>query len=153
MRAALPFVRSSKAQAYDRNLRACLSAGLKEVVSKFPTVEWENVGVHAFLVRGTWPFLRLVNIGGIRLSGTPSMTRPVWRRGKGVVGIAWREEKFVAVDWESFYTTANRLGPEAWRHHPDKYGLPAVAGQAGEPRVETLSGMRAWLGGSAGTVQ
>lgn len=114
-RAALVSLQAESVRAYERDVRAHLSEALVEVGSKFSTADLKQIGVHAFRVRGMWVFARLVNIGGLRLGKGPSMYRPRWRRGKGVVGRAWADGKTVAVDWSEVYTRANAQGPAKWR--------------------------------------
>jgi hypothetical protein len=122
--AALPSLQAKRVREYEQNVRATLSAGLCEVVNKFG-VSWEEVGVHAFLIRGLPHFRRLVNVGGIRLGAKPSMTAPIWRPQKGVVGVSWDKDCIVAVDWQSFYKTHNGAGKAAWKKLSveDRYGL------------------------------
>jgi len=114
LRISLPSIQARRVREYEQNIRSTLSSGLREVVDKF-SLDWEEVGVHAFLVRGIRPFRRLVNVGGVRLSAKPSMTRPLWRPGKGVVGEAFRAGTPQPIDWEAFYAVANSAGRSAWR--------------------------------------
>ncbi len=122
--AALPSLQAKAVREYEQNIRATLSAGLCEVVNKFG-VPWEEVGVHAFLIRGLPRFRRLVNVGGIRLGAKPSMTAPVWRPGKGVIGVSWDDDRIVAVNWNTFFRTHNSAGKTRWKSldPKDRYGL------------------------------
>ena len=126
VRVSLPSIQARKVREYEQNIRSALNAGVKEVVNKFP-VDWEDVGVHAFLARGLPPFRRLVNVGGIRLSAKPSMTRPVWHPGKGVVGQAFRLQTPHAENWEAYFQNANSAGRSTWNHHAKWYQLPFPA--------------------------
>lgn len=125
IRVALPSIQAARVQKYEQNLRADLIAGLREVREKFDGTPWEDIGIHAFLIRGSWPLERLVSIGCVRLSATPFMIRPDWRRGKGVIGRAWQDRSFVAVNWRRFYGISARAGRKAWgrRTHRSRYGL------------------------------
>ncbi|MEV8504463.1 hypothetical protein AB0368_06475 [Actinoplanes sp. NPDC051475] len=120
LRLSLPSIQARKVREYEQNIRSTLSSGVREVVDKF-SLSWEDVGVHAFLIRGFWPFRRLVNVGGVRLSAKPSMTRPIWRPGKGVVGEAFRTATPLPTDWEAFYAAANSAGRSAWRAQGEWY--------------------------------
>lgn len=110
----LAAAQSASVREFERSVRSCLSEAFLEVRAEFPAAQPTEIGVHAFRIRGVWPFRRLVNIGGIRLGADPSMTRPVWKKGRGVVGRAWRERRFVAEDWEAVYAAADTAGASAW---------------------------------------
>ncbi len=104
---------AARVRDYERNIRAVLGAGLSLVVTETGCA-WDSIGVHVFRSRYPWRLCLLVNIGGIRLGSKPSMQWPMWKPGKGVVGKAWSTGSHVAVDWRSFYTSANLAGRAAW---------------------------------------
>ena len=68
----------------------------------YPT---STVGVHAFRIVGG-PRKCLVNVGSLRLDHYPCMDSPAWRKGVGVVGMAWKKKDNLIVDWEA-YVAAN----------------------------------------------
>ena len=53
VRATVGLVQLRKIRAYERDMRAVLSAALTILVKKF-SPPWERVGVHAFQLRGVW---------------------------------------------------------------------------------------------------
>jgi hypothetical protein len=90
----------------------------------------DQVGVHVFYARGhslpiPWAAGRLVLVGRLRIGGKPSMHRPRWSRGKGIVGRAWQNGKYVAEDWEAVRRLGETMDQEKWNALPDdeRYGM------------------------------
>jgi hypothetical protein len=113
-----------KVRSYERDIRALLSATLLSYVDEYKA-PWDQVGVHAFLLKRSMFRRFLVNIGGIRLGSKPSMDSPPWRPGKGVVGLAFENRCPILEDWEQFFSQAMAEGPQFWerRSQRQRYSL------------------------------
>jgi hypothetical protein len=103
VRNAVLSIQSDAVRAYEREIRGHLSEAMLSTKDKFPQADLMLVGVHAFRIRGIPPFRRLVNVGSLRLGTFPTLASPKWRRGKGVVGLAWESEHTIVEDWEVFF--------------------------------------------------
>lgn len=115
---------AESAYKYHKNIQASLSAALVEVTENTKS-SWREVGVHAFWIRKSVLGRRLVNIGGVRLGATPSMDRPAWKRGKGVIGRAWSIEDKATANWREFHEINRALGKEEWnkKEHEFRFGM------------------------------
>jgi hypothetical protein len=111
-------LRADAAAEYDRNVLAVLHAAIKATGEQFG-IAWDKIGVHVFLAQRRVGRLRLVKIAGARMSSEPSLIRSDWRPGKGIVGIAWRNERLEAVDWQRFVSRARAAKKEGWCGLPE----------------------------------
>jgi hypothetical protein len=114
----------SRVSQYESDIHVILSVGLCQTAQKL-SIQWDQIGVHAFLARGPRWRRRLVNIGGLRIGSRPTMSGPDWRRGKGVVGRAWEEQKPVKEEWQTYAEAHLSDGKAAWSQKPavERYGL------------------------------
>jgi hypothetical protein len=113
-------------RAFETGLEAATSTTLlrlREVLG----VGVEHIGVHVFLIsgfhlRGKWTFGHLVLVGRLRVGANPSMHRPRWSPGKGIVGRACLRNKYVAEDWQGAYGGLDQEGWEALSEEK-RYGM------------------------------
>lgn len=76
----------------ERAVRGPLALSFKRLHEE-TKIPFEELGLHAYFVRGWWPFRHLVCVGRLRLATrNPSGVR--WTRGKGVIGEAWARREF-----------------------------------------------------------
>jgi hypothetical protein len=105
---------------YESDTSAAMAATMM-LAAEFLKVPVDRVGVHIFLVDGIavrrrWLAARLVLVSRLRIGSSPTMHRPRWSIGKGVVGRAWLERSFVCEDWRTIYTEALAAEPDVWRY-------------------------------------
>jgi hypothetical protein len=118
------YVNSPKAiRAYEQDVRAILSGGLKEVCSA-TGADYNQVGIHLFRIGGI-VFKRLVNVGSLRLQSGPNMLDPCWTKGMGVVGKSWKTNAYLAVDWEEYFNRWESQGARRFRqqNRDDRFRL------------------------------
>jgi hypothetical protein len=120
---------ADRVRRFEAEIHAGTAATLQGVANKLG-VDLDKVGVHVFLVsgisfQGRWWFSRLVHVGRLRIGAKPSMHRPRWSIGKGVVGRAWQANAYVAEDWRTVYDRGQTLGRDAWNALPpdDRYQM------------------------------
>lgn len=116
-------------RAFEAEMEAATAATLMRVIAHLG-LGVDQVGVHVFLARGLffrgrWIFGRLVLVGRLRIGARPSMHRPRWSPGKGILGRAWRHGTYVAEDWEAIRLRGEALGREKWVGLPadERYGM------------------------------
>lgn len=106
----------ARIRAYEQNVRGTLDTGL-QAIRNSTGVEFDQVGIHFFRIGGVLG-RRMVNIGSLRIKPEPSMIDPIWTKGKGVVGQAWKQDHFLAVDWEDCFDRWNLLGRQSFKKLP-----------------------------------
>jgi hypothetical protein len=112
---------SSPDAALQKDLTVLLTTALFRI-ARFTAIHPEDLGLRVFVVRRD----RLTRLAGVRFSLTPSMHKPRWARGKGVVGRALEKESMVAINWRrEVYDVAVAQGSEAWsaRSRTDRFGM------------------------------
>ena len=112
--------RSERRVAQARRVETILSAGFVQLVRALG-VPFTEVGVHAYLVRRSWPppwRRALVHVGGVRLVPRHPPSGLRWTKGKGVIGTCWGERKFVAADGGALAARAEASSPEEWEAIP-----------------------------------
>jgi len=114
---------AQQVREYERNMRAVLAVGIKQVAAQ-TSAPMSSVGIHVFVVVGGVRKC-LVNVGSLRLDPAPCMDAPVRRKGKGVVGMAWKKNRDMLEDWQRYFDTNDQVGLQTFNAKPsgDRFGL------------------------------
>jgi hypothetical protein len=105
---------------FERMVSDTLRATLSQVVRQ-ANLNWEQVGVNAFIVRREWPRLwrqRLVRVARQRFVSTPPRSGTIWRRGKGVIGQCWEQGRDVVTDLRVLWKPYVGNSQAAWDAAP-----------------------------------
>ncbi|GAB2851417.1 hypothetical protein [Lentzea nigeriaca] len=116
-------VQMPRVRQFEQELRAVLSAGISQLAVS-SVADWRDIGVSAYHARGVPWLRRLVLVDSLRLCSGPKLGSR-WRPGRGVIGTAYEQEDLLAVDWESYFKSAESGGPNSWRARSDldRFGL------------------------------
>jgi hypothetical protein len=117
-------VNAEKIASFRAHVEASLTA-LTLAAGEAGSVDFCEVGAHAFLAKRKGPGARLANIGGVRVNGYPIMHNPRWKSGKGIVGLSFKSGSFVPIDWGAWSSRRIREGRAAWDEmsKEQRYGL------------------------------
>ena len=108
---------------YEEHLKARLVATLLTTRDVTGLSE-SQIGVHVFMTRRRRS-RRLHRVGGLRISAKPSLHRPKWKIGKGIVGRAAATNQYEGVDWQALVGYQIPRGAALWRELDQKtrYGM------------------------------
>ncbi|WP_191296782.1 hypothetical protein [Lentzea cavernae] len=117
-------IQNSKIRAYDRRLRAALSATVASIVDEFGT-PWDEIAVYHYQVTSFWPWRRLSKVDGVRAGASTANVQPYYKIGKGLAGTAVSEQVLLAEEWRDFVQRAIPLKPDGWIQLDERkrYGL------------------------------
>ncbi|MGX7827850.1 hypothetical protein ACTG9Q_22460 [Actinokineospora sp. 24-640] len=117
-------IQTSKIRAYDRRLRAALSATVASIVDEFGT-PWDEIAVYHYQVTWFWRWRRLSKVDGVRAGASTADVQPYYKVGKGLAGTSFNEQVLLAEEWRDFVQRAITLNPAGWDRldERDRYGL------------------------------